>query len=208
MGSTRSHDRLDRTALAALPTRLGPPARSIWAPTRPVDTERLEKLNPMAQRFFGRNVDMVYPARDGAVTLGVSQGVPSGWVGQTDIPLERFVDKNAPLAGEAGLDEAVRKGLLRRANVRDRDDWNLQKEKLMRDRLPRVAGRSSSSSREIHLDNAYVVLRQMTIPAGLYGAHSAVFFVPKGAPRPRGNPGHSSIHDFNDMSCTGPGCSE
>ncbi|MFY0573279.1 hypothetical protein ACN28S_01935 [Cystobacter fuscus] len=54
--------------------------------------------------------------------------------------------------------------------------------------------------------NEYVVLRPMTFPAGLYGANSAVFFVPKGTERPRGNPGGSVVYDFNDMSCTGMLC--
>ena len=84
------------------------------------------------------------------------------------------------------------------------------KAKLMRGRLPPVAGgRRDSSEDDPRLHNAYVVLRPMRIPAGLHGAHSAVFFIPKGTERPRGDPGHSTLYDFNDMSCRGtdPGCS-
>ena len=34
---------------------------------------------------------------------------------------------------------------------------------------------------------------EITIPAGLYGAHSVTFIVPKGVPSPLGNPGHSTV---------------
>ncbi len=84
-----------------------------------VDADYLETLNPMARRFFGRDVDMVYPAHGGEVTLGEAKGTPSKWVGGSDVPVESYVDKKAPLAGEMGLDDAVRMGLLRRANIGD-----------------------------------------------------------------------------------------
>jgi hypothetical protein len=50
------------------------------------------------------------------------------------------------------------------------------------------------------------VLKAYTLPAGLYGANSATFFVPKGVPRPTGKLGHSTLYDFNTMSCAGVGC--
>ena len=48
-------------------------------------------------------------------------------------------------------------------------------------------------------DEAYVVLRQFTYPAGLYGADSATFFIPEGVPQPKGDPGHSNIYDFDKL---------
>ncbi|MFY0571857.1 hypothetical protein ACN28E_49620 [Archangium lansingense] len=110
---------------------------------------------------------------------------------------------------ETSLDEAVRKGLLRRANLGDKKQWETEMARLAPERgLPPGTGeiRSLRANSAGTLSDAYVVLRPMTLPAGLYGAHSAAFFVPKGTARPRGNPGHSVIYDFNDMSCTGVGC--
>jgi hypothetical protein len=46
----------------------------------------------------------------------------------------------------------------------------------------------------------------MTVPAGLYGANAATFFVPKGVARPSGQLGHSKIYDFNTMTCVGLTC--
>jgi hypothetical protein len=37
----------------------------------------------------------------------------------------------------------------------------------------------------------------MIFPADLYGAHSVTVIVPRGVPRPTGNPGHSRILDMN-----------
>ena len=54
--------------------------------------------------------------------------------------------------------------------------------------------------------NAYVVLKEFEFPAGLFGAHSATFFVPKGVPVPTGQPGHSEVRDFNTAGCLGPAC--
>ncbi len=62
--------------------------------------------------------------------------------------------------------------------------------------------RSALSEMSFSRGRAYVVLKPMTLPPRLRGALSAVFFVPKGVERPRGDPGHSSIYDFNDMSYT------
>jgi hypothetical protein len=174
-----------------------------------VETKNLKTLNPMARKFFGRDVDTVYLARDGVLTLGTSPGAASEWVGGSKDPLEAYVDKKAPQAGEAGLDAAVRNGLLRRANLGDAKQWQAELKRVAPSRglppdadlMPPVHANASGT-----LDRAYVVLRPMTFPAGLYGANSAVFFVPKGTERPRGNPGHCTLYDLNDMSCTGPEC--
>ncbi|MFT3724861.1 MAG: hypothetical protein QM773_14920 [Hyphomonadaceae bacterium] len=45
----------------------------------------------------------------------------------------------------------------------------------------------------------YIVQKQMAFPAGLHGAHSVKFVVPKGVPMPTGDPGHSCV-----VATTGP----
>lgn len=69
---------------------------------------------------------------------------------------------------------------------------------------PPVAGANVLATREIH--NGYVVLKEFAMPAGLYGAHSATFIVPKGVPVPTGKLGHSRVLDYNAMQCTGALC--
>ncbi|MEG3194057.1 hypothetical protein SNE32_17685, partial [Lysobacter sp. D1-1-M9] len=53
---------------------------------------------------------------------------------------------------------------------------------------------------------AYTVLKAFKVPAGLYGAHSATFYVAPGAPLPTGDPGHSAIYDINTGRCIGATC--
>jgi hypothetical protein len=56
------------------------------------------------------------------------------------------------------------------------------------------------------MEDAYVVLKQFTYPAGLYGAHAETFVIPAGVPAPLGNPGHSAVFDFSVMRCEGGLC--
>jgi hypothetical protein len=122
---------------------------------------------------------------------------------------EEAADAAAGEAADEALDAALRKGLLRRANLGDKKQWLAEMARVAPSRgLPPDAEQMSSldANSSGTLEGAYVVLRPMKFPDGLYGAHSAVFFVPKGTERPRGDPGHSAVYDFNDMSCTGASC--
>ncbi len=158
----------------------------------------LGKLNPMARRFFDRQVDSVYLSKNGEILVG--DPVPAGikLITSEANPPESFHDTTAPLAGPAGLEDAVRKGLLRKATTADVDAWVAAAIANEPDRdVPPVAGQVRPRPVRPHTYNAYVVLKQFTFPAGLYGGNSATFFVPKGVPRPKGNPGHSDVYDFN-----------
>lgn len=173
-----------------------------------VAEQQLGRLNPLALKLFGRPVDMVYPATDGKVLIGSSAPV-GGLLTSSRVSPDSFADLQAPLAGAAGLQAAVREGKLREARSEDMQAWS---DALAAARpalaLPPVAGAGSARPRSTgRLHNGYVVLKPMQIPAGLYGAHSATFLVPKNVPRPSGNPGHSRILDFNTLSCTGATCS-
>ncbi|WP_157758135.1 hypothetical protein [Cystobacter fuscus] len=168
-----------------------------------------EELNPIALRFFGREVDRVHPAYKGVVTMGGPHSTSSPWMSRGDAPVEAYIDTSPPpINPRESLDEAVRQGLLRRANSLDWKQWETEMEKLAADRgvpLDSIRGphsRSALSQMSFRMSRAYVVLQPMTLPPRLCGALSAVFFVPKGVERPRGDPGHSSIYDFNDMSYT------
>lgn len=168
--------------------------------------EKLDELNPHARNVFGRAVDAFYPVDKGLVAIGdpVPAGVPM--VG-SDIAPEQYRDPVAPLAGQAGLQAAVQAGVLRKATRADSDAWFAAIRALPpAPDLPPVIGHATPSRPNIDLSNAYVVLKPFVYPAGLYGAHAARFFVPKGTPRPTGNPGHSAVYHFDTMTCTGALC--
>lgn len=171
-----------------------------------VSGKNLDGLNPKSRMLFGRPVDMVYPAVSGVITIGPPVA-SSSLVSSPDTPLESVVDRNAPLAGEAGLTDAVRKGVIRKATAADARAWAeaVARSQPRRD-IPPVAGQGIPKPSEPYFHNGYVVLKAFTFPAGLYGAHSATFFIPAGVPAPGGNRGHSDVYDFNTLKCQGSAC--
>ncbi|MFQ6312829.1 hypothetical protein [Lysobacter capsici] len=115
------------------------------------------------------------------------------------MPIVPVVPVEAPdtrPGGEAGLALGVREGYLREARNSDRNEWLVTQK-------PGDAGGGSSA---FAMHNAYVVLKPYRVPSGLYGAHSAKFYVPRGVPRPTGELGHSVIYDFNTRTCAGLTC--
>lgn len=173
-----------------------------------VSQDQISRLNPIAMNAFGQRIDMVYLARNGSVSIGDAVS-SSNLVTSSRTPPDSFRDSDAPLAGEAGLEEAVRRGLLREARPGDMAAWMAARATVAAHRdLPPIAGQSQPILPSGSIHNGYVVLKPMKIPAGLYGAHSATFFVPKGIARPTGNPGHSQIYDFNTLTCAGLTCRE
>lgn len=169
-----------------------------------VATDELKKVNDAARRIFLRNVDMVYFAREGVATLGEGDLSRVVWQSSKAVTPESFRDPGAPLAGEAGLLEAVRTGQLRRATPADAEAWGRAlAAKLPQRDLPPIAGEGRARPPVPVIHNAYVVLGPFTYPSGLYGAHATTFFVPAGIPLPKGNPGHSTVLDFNTVHCAG-----
>ncbi|MFV0681559.1 hypothetical protein, partial [Ottowia sp.] len=158
-------------------------------------------LNPIAQKLFGKPVNMVFPG-DPSGSIVVGESIKTGVVALTSeasAPPSSFRAPNTFLTKQAGLDEAVAQGVIRPATHADMDAWEMA---TASPDIPPVAGqhgRRRSSQSIPH--RAYVVLREFTYPAGLVGAHSATFLIPAGVPSPKGNPGHSRIYDFNTRQC-------
>ena len=173
-----------------------------------VTSDNLAPLNPLSKRVFGRGVDMVFPATNGKVVIGEPLAAGTALVTSGAITPESFHDRTAPIAGPAGLEDAVRKGLLRKATAADAEAWSeaVLQNTPQRD-LPPVAGQGVPRPPKPGLFNAYVVLKPFTYPSGLYGGNSATFLIPKGVPKPEGNSGHSSVYDFNTLNCQGVLCS-
>jgi len=166
----------------------------------------LEKLNPLARRLFGRPVDLVYPAGRNGVAM-VGERTDAGLLTHPARTPESFRDPNAPLAGRAGLEAALRSGEIRRATESDAQAWLEAAAQAGQRDVPPVDGKMERErDPQIMMGRAYVVLKPFTYPAGLYGGNLAVFYIAKGVPRPSGNPGHSAIYDLNTGSCDGPMC--
>lgn len=172
-----------------------------------VTQDNLGTLNPLSRKLFGRPVEMVYLAKNGTVSVGEEAFPGMKILSSPTVKPESFYDANAPIAGPAGLEDSVKKGLLRKATQEDAESWatevaiNTKKKD-----VPPISGVGIPESKKLPIGTAYTVLKPFTYPAGLYGGNSAIFLIPKGVPMPKGDPGHSTVYDFNTLSCQGVLC--
>ncbi len=102
--------------------------------------------------------------------------------------------------GEAGLVEAMRKGLLRPASGSDLSVWKSRWSQANSRNVPRTFDERT------RMMTAYVIQRDLDIPAGLSGAQSVVFVLERGVPYPRGDAGHSVVLDQATGACMGAVC--
>ena len=171
-----------------------------------VDADKTSWLNPLAQILFGQAVDRVYLAKNGAVNIGFPVQAKKA-VTSSQTPPEFYFSKLRPLSGLAGVNEAVKNADIRRANQEDSDAWLVAlNQNTVTTGVPPIDNADLSFVQAPRLFNAYVVLKPFAYPPGLYGANSATFFIPHGVPVPTGDKGHSTLYDFNTLSCRGPAC--
>jgi hypothetical protein len=166
--------------------------------------DEVEKMDAHVRRVLGRPAQTYFVASNGQLGLG-DGGMPSSTVQDGPADFNSFRDEHAPLAGLAGLEKLLSDGVLRRAQPSDLLGW---KEAQRRSQgLPpmNVAGSQNEASSSLPF-RPYVVQGPMTFPSGLYGGNSVTFIVPKGVPRPLGNPGHSAVYDWNTLICDGAIC--
>lgn len=143
-------------------------------------------------KVLGRVPESYVTASGGRVTIGRPGAVSNVAQAERKTP-EDFRDPSLPLAGDKGIDQLLGERKLRRATADDLAQW-----RAVAGSSKRGADSSAFASESgPFLFRTYVVQGPMTLPAGLYGAHSATFIVPRGVPQPVGNPGHSRILDMN-----------
>lgn len=173
-----------------------------------INKRTLTDANPFATKVFGKAVDMVYFASSGKVVVGKPDLQGTQLFTSRDVPPDSFIDKSKPLAGPAGIQDAVAKGLLRPATQDDANTWaNRRARSIPRDALPPVAGGDNRQMlRGPFGHNVFVILKPFKLPAGLYGGNSATFYLADGVPQPEGELGHSTLYDFNTMTCRGVIC--
>lgn len=131
-------------------------------------------VNPKSRSVFGVDATRVYnKAPNGLLDIVESTRPKADYVTSPDTKPESFRDTKAPLAGTAGLEDAVAKGLLRPATsadvdmVREHYRANAPKTAAGRPDIPPVAGGSPAAAPEVRMPSismhrAYVVLKPMT----------------------------------------------
>jgi hypothetical protein len=152
--------------------------------------QEVNSVTQAVNRVLGQPIQKLVLASDGRIAIGRTEDTP--YYVQGDVKsVDAFRDPSIPLAGDKGIEELLRAGQLRRATMGDYQSWLA----VNGGQTPQIPVHSLSSSSELF--RAYVVLQSMTSPADLYGANLVTLIVPRGVPRPQGNPGHSQILDMN-----------
>lgn len=167
-----------------------------------ITPENPASFDALARKLFNRPVETVFPANNGVVVIGSPIKPNTQLLTSSSKTIESLIDKSAPLAGPAGIKDAVAKGFLRATVQGDIQAW-----------IDAITVKTETKPSELFkkqifnvLSYSYVVLKPFTFPSGLYGGNSVNFFIPKGVAFPTGNPGHCTIFDFNTLKCTGPSC--
>jgi len=161
------------------------------------DGRILDQADKTLNAILGKSPQLYYQAADGQIVFGEPFEI-------SEFPSSREIigEVNAPLAGQLGINALIEAGALRPATVRDLNDY-YEATGLVNTKK-RINGLVSKTS--VDLIKSYVVLKSITIPAGLFGKNAVIFIVAKGVLYPLGNPGHSTIYDMNSLSCAGVWC--
>lgn len=172
-----------------------------------IDEKYLPMLNPFSRQLFGQPVDRAFPAQSGEVFIGDRQDL-SAYRQDVVRPSESFRLQGAPLAGKAGLDEAVRQGVLRYATEDDINAWLEYNDKSNNNTISIEDDKTRRSfiGADLSRGRVYVILKPFQVPAGLYGSNSATFILQADVPYPTGNLGHSKLFQMGDGACIGLSC--
>ncbi len=172
-----------------------------------VSHKKLNKINSLSKRLFNKKVSLVRSGSTGKLSLGEAVTSKTHFITNSDNTIERYIAPSLPLAGEKGLENLVSTGFLRKATKQDSNNWAKLKLNHLKQNLSAVTeGDLESRYKRKFSATGYVILKEMRIPAGLFGAHRTNFFLETGVPFPEGELGHSNLYDFNTMKCHGSLC--
>ena len=168
-----------------------------------ISKKTLGSLNIISKKILNKKVDKVYLAKNWKIEIGTPYYDNINWIEDINTKPEDFAKKE--LSWIPWLEQAVEKGILRKATLDDAYAWvDAISENYNKD-LPSVEWEIIKPSRPLLL-NAYVILKPFTFPWWLYWWNSATFFIPKWIEKPKWNWWHSNIYNFNTLECIGTLC--
>ncbi len=165
-----------------------------------------EFINPMARKLFGRPAEMIWPAKDGHVLVGNPIPANARLVSATGPSVDSFADRSKPPAGPAGIDAAVKRGVLRPATRADIEAWRSAALLKRPPDVPAVAGAKAPRVPMPIDGKSYIIVRPFDVPPALSGGNLVTFILPEGVPFPRGDLGHSAVFDMSTGQCSGVTC--
>jgi hypothetical protein len=154
-------------------------------------------MTKIVQDLFNKEPDQVIGSVNGYLTVGFRIRRDQPLFTEAAFEAEKFRWPGAPKADIEGLREAIRNGWLKPATVADARPCFKNAEAPSIDKQ----GYFEPDSGWVNPSHYLVVSPNFVFPAGLYGAHSGVFYIAKGLDRPKGRPGHSVVTYLS--TCTG-----
>ena len=166
-------------------------------------SRRLLEMNDAVKQLVGREIEHFFnKPTDGVFYIGDPPANQEAVVYSDDLKLEGYVKKDRTVVGEEALDELVQAKKLRLATTADIAAWvDKASEKYKR------FNQDLRVSTRMRVGRSYVVLDKLTLPGGLFGAHSRAFIVPDDVPFPAGPSCHNTFYKM-DGTATGPGARE
>lgn len=157
----------------------------------------LERLAATVEKAVARRIDAFYGdyAPNGFNIDG--GGVPQPDVASISLNMlrgsERF-DVSAVPPREAGVAMLLKQGAIRRPLPQDQIDLDAA--------LTKASSTGYLAPVHMPLDRrAYVILKPITVPRGMYGGHSATFLIAKGVPNPIDPGSHNQYTRLDDGTC-------
>jgi hypothetical protein len=157
------------------------------------ESRELESMKGAVMALVGRKIeDFQNQPIDGVFHVGDPPKDVKGVVYSDELKIEDYARPAAEVAaapsGQNGIEKLVKDGKLRPATQADIDAW-VEARKKNKKLVP-----GPHVTTPIRLERTYVVLKQITLPDGLFGAHSRSFIIPDGVPLPDGPRAHNTFH--------------
>lgn len=163
-------------------------------------SRRLIAMNDAVKQLVGREIEHFYnKPENGVFYIGEQPVDKDAVVYSDDLKIKGYVKQDRPLAGEPALNALVHEKKLRPATKADITAWVDKASEKYRRFNPDLRVRTY-----MRVGSTYVVLDKLTLPDGLFGAHSRGFIIPDNVPFPSGPRCHNTFYKM-DGTATGPG---
>ncbi len=150
---------------------------------------QLDDLDRKVEAVTGRRIDS-FAGGYGATAFPASAVRPHPAIADVPTALTAVAKLDIP-SGQPGIDELVRRGILRAATAQDIDAWLQQATKNSPTGHLAPVPRS-----EIRTHKLYVAMKDFRVPAGLYGAHSISVLITEGVNRVTDDGSHNEYFDM------------
>ena len=179
------------------------------------------QVKEFSNKIFQRDPDAIILANESVTVIGEQLNINQKIIQSNYVKLKDAIESSTYLVGEDALKKAVKLGVIRKVAQKDVDEWLTKYRANLKDKnkkitLPGILRIGTNTAKDDDFErrnftlesiyHGYVIENDFTIPQGLNGINSATFFLKEGIAYPKGDLGHSTIFDFNTMSCNGIEC--